>query len=494
MTHNLFMKAAVTSLIIGTSLTGCKAGGEKMSASASHKSVSAKAGPGAAKKATKYLAKGQNSRAIGYAERAVLASPNNAEYRALLGQVYVANGRFVSAERSFQDALELGNDNARNVVSLALSQIAQGKVEKAKRNLRANRRLIPASDYGLALALAGDTKAGVDVLVEAIRQSDATVKTRQNLALAYALNGQWREAKVMAMRDMSPQVVDQRIMDWARMTRPGAYQTRVSTLLGVAPAADGGQPVQLALATTPAVASPQKDFQTEVASFDTKQSLAPVGPAPKAGEQKTFAAAERNVSMAAASAPLIKAETKPVKTVPLPASKPVAKPAKSSVAIMAAKMAKPATKPAPTPVVKKAEFSRKASAPVFVVEKQKAPARFRKAAFTKPARITVSKSNASTHMVQLGAFSSAANAKRAWSILSKRHKTLAAFGYNSSTVRSKGRTLYRLSAVGFGNAQSAKSICNGLKSRGASCIVRSATTRSPTQMVRKKKPALIASR
>ncbi|MEO1045296.1 MAG: SPOR domain-containing protein [Pseudomonadota bacterium] len=79
-----------------------------------------------------------------------------------------------------------------------------------------------------------------------------------------------------------------------------------------------------------------------------------------------------------------------------------------------------------------------------------------------------------TYIVQLGAFSSASKADRAWSYYTGKYGALSGFDHVSTPVTSKGRTLHRLSAVGFGNRQTALAMCDGLKARGGSCIVRKA--------------------
>src|SRR5690606_33284166 len=76
------------------------------------------------------------------------------------------------------------------------------------------------------------------------------------------------------------------------------------------------------------------------------------------------------------------------------------------------------------------------------------------------------------YLVQVGAFSSPENVQRAWVILSAKNKELSGHQHVSSTVKLNGRTLYRLSAVGFGSEQSAKTMCGGIKARGGGCIVR----------------------
>ena len=470
MKRDMILKIAASTMVISTTLTGCGPFGGDSVASSSSKPATVKDGAKYAKKARKALAKGQTEKAIAFAERSVAGVGTDPETRALLGQAYLSAGRMASAERSFKDAMELGKNDARTILSLALSQLGQGKADQAKRLVQSNRQFIPTADYGLALALAGDSGSAVNILEQAIRQADVTARTRQNLGLAYALDGRWKEAKLMATQDMTPSTVDARVMQWAQMARPGAYQTRVASVLNVTPVAnDPGQPVRLALNAAPAVAAvasvnPTQDYSREVASFDRDTPLPAVGPAPRAEKDTDFMAKENNVkvakvtvpaskSVAAKPAPVLKAAKAPAKVAP--SKKFIVEgektPAKKVVASKPVKVAQA------TPVKTPAVQTIAAVKPVL-----------QKVAFAPQPR----KASSGTHLVQLGAFSSPEGAKRAWKILSSKNKDLAAFQYASSRINVKGKTLYRLAAVGFGNAQTAKDMCSGLKAKGSACIVR----------------------
>ena len=198
------------------------------------------------------------------------------------------------------DAMELGQVNPRSVISLALSRIALGKVESATALVEANRSLIPASDYGLTLALAGQSRRAVDVLSHAIRSDNATARTRQNLALAYALDGRWREARVMAVQDMNQDRVNQRIAEWAQYARPGAYQARIAGLLKVTPQADSGQPVRLALSnyTNNLANNEVAPAANGPATKGDELALAAIGPAPVAQSAGFAAASEMETKVA----------------------------------------------------------------------------------------------------------------------------------------------------------------------------------------------------
>ncbi|NDS27982.1 tetratricopeptide repeat protein, partial [Escherichia coli] len=52
--------------------------------------------------------------------------PQNAEYRALLGQAYLLAGRFASANQALGDALTLNPGDGRVALNLVLAKIAGG--------------------------------------------------------------------------------------------------------------------------------------------------------------------------------------------------------------------------------------------------------------------------------------------------------------------------------------------------------------------------------
>jgi D-alanyl-D-alanine carboxypeptidase len=463
--------AVAASSVVSTNISVTSA------ASATPAEIAAKKAHKMALKAEKQFAKGRVDTALTLAEMAVEGDPQNREYRGLLSRIYMAQGRFQSAERTLMDVMELGQEDARTVISLALVRIAQGHTGSAIALVDANKDIIPASDYGLAIALAGQSDRGIEILSGAIRGDNANARTRQNLALAYALSGRWREARVMASQDMAESQVNDRIAEWAQYARPGAYEMRVAGLLKVTPQTDSGQPVRLALnsgvsAPVMAVAMPEPPApmaaQVQVASNE----LAAIGPAPLSVNAGFDAAAsEQSVTMVSAptvteAAPLIKAQQGPTK----------------SQMAMTAMAVKPV---APKPVTPKA-----AAAPVKRTVKLAL-------ADVEPARAV-----SGSHLVQLGAFSSAASAKQAWEKLYGRYSVLQGFKSASSKVTIGNKTYIRLAAMGFGNLETAQAACKSIKSKGGECMVRSLSgEQKPVRLAAKKavqpvarKPVRIASR
>ncbi len=421
MNSNFVLKLALsTALVAVPVMTASAAGSGSTPKVSARKATPAKAFLWA-KKAEQALTKGKHDRALGFAELAVAADLENRDYRGVLARVYMAKGRFASAERTLMDVMELGQVDPRTVISLALARIAQGNVDSAVMLLDAYRSILPVSDYGLTLALAGRSADAIDILTDAVRADSATSRTRQNLALAYALGGRWRDARVMASQDMAQDNVNARIAEWAQFARPGAHMLRVAGLLKVRPdMSDTGQPVALALNRT----APEGLAQAELAPVGAAPSvpvaeLDAIGPAPTS-ESAGFAAvgpaiqmADSTVTVPVFEAPLIKASQGPTKTEVV----------------------------APRPVA-----------------------------------------ISGSHLVQLGAFSSTVNAEAAWSKYAKRFGILHGFESVRSTVTVNGKKLIRLAAMGFGNAATAHAACSQIKVQGGTCFVRSSGGPQPLRM------------
>ena len=370
------------------------------------------------------LAKGQTEKAIAHAEAAVLADPRNPSFRALLGATYLEAGRFESAATSFGDALDLGNEDPRTVLSFALAKTALGDGRAAVQVLDDYAKLINPADLGLAYALAGQPQRGVHVMINAVRSAEeaSSPKLRQNLAYTYALAGNWRAARVMAAEDVPADQLDARIVEWAATSSPEQYQQRVAAMLGVTARADGGQPQQLALAN--------------------------------------FPASDVMVAEAAAQADM------PVMAEATPAPAPVAAPKMAEAASQpsfAEAFATPVAASAPARVAGSVQY---VSNPVV----QQLPAR------SEPAlpRMAANKA-AATHLVQLGAYNSKIEAQRGWTVLKGEFPQLKDHDVVITEAVANGRTFWRVAAAGFG-VNSAKGMCGTVKSAGRGCFTYAASS------------------
>ncbi len=464
-----FAKFAVSTLVIGASLTAFGPVSQQARAvTASDPSVAVKKAAGYADEASAILASpnGNKAKAFDRAERAVALMPDNASYRSLLGRAYVAAGRFASAETSFADALTLEPGNGKFALNLALMKIARGDNGAAMSLLEEHRPLIALADYGLALALAGDIVGAISTLQEAARAPDASAKARQNLGLAYALGGRWIEARVVASQDLSPDLVDARMGEWALMASPRAAWDQVAGLLRVTPIADAGQPVRLALVMPAGQALAQAELQNSVVEV---LSAAP--------EVET-------VDAAAEPAPVFETSVEAVKPPKAPAPVYQAPAAASTVSIAL---------DAPKPFVAQAALApliRAEQGPLkqAVVLAGNAP---QTAAFVPAIHRGV---RSGQFVVQLGAFSKLAYAETAWERAANRVGELRNYDPMNARVNVKGGALLRLAVSGFVTREAANQVCTQVKKSGGQCFVRSISGDAPMQFVSRGGSTRIAAR
>lgn len=416
MKSKAFTKAAIASLLVGTTMVGCTGSAFRPSAIAPQQSPDRLAAS-----VEKALADRDGARAVMLAEAAVQAMPRDARARQLLGRAYVADGRFASAETALSDAIALGRDDARTIITLALVKAGLGKDREARDLLASHTGTVPAADYGLAMAMAGDAEEGVRILSQLIHDPSATAQTRQNLAYAYAMAGRWKDARMIAGIDLDPLAANQRISQWAQTAAPGMSQQRVAALMGITiNGADAGQPVALALA--PEAGSAQMAQATLVV---------PVPQAVSAAEQA--------------------AQAGPVETA----------------------MADPATAPQPVVAETPAPVIQSLAAPVRVAApravapaRRAAPARVQQVAYRSAA-----KSNGHW-VVQLGAYDNAAVAQEKWFAMARRDGRLAALPVVTSQIAVNGAGFTRLAVGGFDERAEAAALCRAIQARRGQCFVR----------------------
>ena len=389
--------------------------------------------------------------AIDLAERAVAKTPNDAGFRALLGNAYFAGGRFRSAEAAYRDSLTLYPDQPQIMLKLALVQIASGKNREAVAFLNSARDILDASDYGLAMALAGRPDEAVAVLDTAARQKGADATVRQNLALAHALAGDWNQARIVASQDVPANLLDERMGQWMKLASPKTAADQVASLMGVTPAAvDAGQPVQLAL----------NKVDSRVA-----QAAAPVAAPSKVAKAAPAPAKVANAALAPAAQPAkpvaiaANAPAKPLPVVVASAPPPVKATgfaALAATAVAEAKAVLASVLPAsPAPAAKPAKPKRVAQP---AIRNGKSPA-----------------------VVQLGAYGSTQRVLMAWNGAAKKYGALKSYTPMSARFASPKGTFYRLSVRGFNSVGEANGLCNSLRRQGGSCFVRNTAGDAPVQ-------------
>lgn len=389
--------------------------------------------------ARKAIAKRKGGEAVAHAELAVANDPQNGDYRALLGQSYLLAGRFASANQALNDALTLNPGNGSVALNLVLAKIAGGDWAGAREMLNSHQDTIPASDRGLAYALAGDPVTAVQILEPAARADDATAKTRQNLALALALSGRWSEAKQVASVDVSPDQLGPRMMQWLTFARPTNAYDQVASLLGVTPVADSGQPQRLALAQQNVMLAAAATQPVQTPAQDPVDTYMPGVPAGAA-------------AVTAEAAPVAVAEAAPV----LAEAAPVA--GTNAGVVFGPRAEVVQSVPAAAVRVPAATASVSVRAPKLI-EKTSAAA-----PAAKPAK--------GNFYVQLGAYVSPAVARDAWNRMDDRVAALSGQTPYGAKVSTKAGSFYRLSVGGY-DRSGADALCRQVKAGGQTCFVRS---------------------
>lgn len=462
--------AAVSLIAVTAMIAGCSAPQGRVSA-ASNFGGKLDENVGLATRALAALNSNNFPVAVDFAERAVAATPSDAGFRALLGNAYFANGRFWSAEAAYKNALPIYSNQPKVALKLALVEVALGKKDEAIAFLEAGRDIFDPADYGLALALAGRSAEAVSVLEVAARQSGSDARPRQNLALAYALAGDWTQARTVAAQDVPANQLDARIQQWMQLANPRQPSDQVATLLGVTPARkDQGQPIRLAL-------------------HKSEQRLAAVAPvnAPIRASERVMAQPQPQPRVAEAPVPLASLPD----TIPLPQfveSAPVPAPQFIEAAVVPAPVvaiapapppprATEASSPAPLTTALIAAASRVRSAFSAFIPRSAPAARPtpHKVARTQSVRGTTGA------VVQLGAYGSAEGVTAAWSTLTDRYPALRAYLPMRARFVSPKGTFWRLSITGFASQREAQVRCEVLRGRGGNCFVRNFAGDVPVQ-------------
>lgn len=414
----------------------------------------------AADQAARALKRDQAEEAIRYAETAVQLMPGDAGHRALLGRAYLAAGRFESARTALIDSLSLNDKDGGAALNLSLAQIATGDWAGARATLDAHQAVIPVRDRGLAVALAGDPQAAVELLQAAVRAPDADATTRQNLALALALAGRWAESKVVAAMDVPAGELNDRMMQWVAFAQPRGAADQVAALLRVTPVLDSGQPTGLALAARPGIEAASADgLDTYMPGTPGASETAEVvNPASDTAPAEVMAATAAAPAEAESSAPAPEVIAAAVQA-PEATARVIFAPRKEIV------QAIPLTPLRTAPVA----VASKGAVPFMLAEKDSPPRAVRVPA--RPRTVAEQTPGQGDWYVQLGAYDTMAVARERWATLSQRVGVLAAHQPNGAQAKVNGANYYRLSVGGFAQ-RDALGVCAEVRRVGGRCFVR----------------------
>jgi Flp pilus assembly protein TadD len=154
-------------------------------------------------------AAGQTGQAVDILRKTVIYHSSDREALAEYGKALAANGNFKEALGAIRRAQRSDNPDWR------LLAAEGGVLDSLKRNdearLRYRQALVLAPDqpqilnnYGMSYVLTGELDEAEKILTKAVSRPNATIRSRQNLALVLGLKGKFKEAEVVATKDLPP--------------------------------------------------------------------------------------------------------------------------------------------------------------------------------------------------------------------------------------------------------------------------------------------------
>ncbi len=155
-------------------------------------------------------AAGQTGQAVDILRKTVIHHSDDREALAEYGKALAADGKFKDALGAIRRAQRSDNPDWR------LLAAEGGVLDSLRRNEEARQRyrqaLVLAPDepqilnnYGMSYVLTGELDEAEKILSKAISRPNATIRSRQNLALVLGLKGKFKEAEIVATKDLPPE-------------------------------------------------------------------------------------------------------------------------------------------------------------------------------------------------------------------------------------------------------------------------------------------------
>ena len=155
-------------------------------------------------------AAGQTGQAVDILRKAVIHNPEDREALAEYGKALAANGSFKEALAAIRRAQRADNPDWRLLA--AEGGVLDSMRQHKEARLRYRQALVLAPDqaqilnnYGMSYVLTGELDEAEKILTKANSQPNATIRTRQNLALVLGLKGKFKEAERVATKDLPPE-------------------------------------------------------------------------------------------------------------------------------------------------------------------------------------------------------------------------------------------------------------------------------------------------
>lgn len=427
------------------------------------------------------LQSGDSTTAQRLAELAVAADRTDTQAQLVLARTYLAQGRFGQAADLFVAIPETDSRSFKAKLGLAMAKLGAGYQDEAVKVLTSLAKVVGpdmelASDVGLALALANQPTMAIDLLEAVVRQPTADARARQNLALAYALNKDWTQAKTIAAIDLTESQIEAALSQWSKLA-VAPVGVRLANLMGISAQSNPTGP------------------ETQVASLEPRETQSALSTPSTVQDQEAPVVASEPVNLAPVPVTLASLESL-ASSVGLQDVTPVALPV-----VATAQVAEPTEEAAPEAAAPSSEVSApatvaSASVPTTVrfspvsgkpsVEPVAASLRLEatpdQTSETVAATPNAPKANATAvgealpatvrWVVQLAAYRFAETHKNGWRYLQTKYASV--LGGMGATLSSSGTQdgLYRLSVGDYQERVDALRLCRQLRRSGGKCLIR----------------------
>ena len=159
------------------------------------------------------LAKGQPAAAAKAAAGVLEREPGSLAAAKLYAKAMLTTVRPKTVAPRLEPLLARHPDDVELINLLGVAHDLLGRHDDALKLYRHGLRIDPASvalrtNYGLSLALAGDTQGGIEVLQPLADGADSSARIRQNLAIAHALAGDMAAAERIGRIDLGQEAVE----------------------------------------------------------------------------------------------------------------------------------------------------------------------------------------------------------------------------------------------------------------------------------------------
>lgn len=159
--------------------------------------------------ASSFVALGEHHRAETVLSTVIARGGATGDIYYALGKIKLADSKYEEALLSFVQARLLNGDSSKVRSGRAISLAALGRTRESLQAFEGDTDRLSLSNKALVFAANDFAKAAINILEPLVQSRDSTSRDRQNLAMAYLLDGNEKEAYAIARLDLDPVTINE---------------------------------------------------------------------------------------------------------------------------------------------------------------------------------------------------------------------------------------------------------------------------------------------